>query len=189
MTLAQVPHSKVKLRVEDFDLLALSGGLEGLERTELFDGDIYLMNPQYSRHATAKAHIQESLIDWKRANRPDLLVLTEVSVAMPPHDEPMPDITLCFPSKGELGIAVDTVLLLVEIANSSAEHDLGYKAALYGRQGVPEYWVVDLKDKRVVRHSGPGAEGYAVIEPVAFGEVLEAETLTGLMVETVALLV
>ena len=38
MTVKLASRSKVKLRVDDFDLLALSGGLADLGRTELLDG-------------------------------------------------------------------------------------------------------------------------------------------------------
>ena len=97
MTAQPAPSSKVKLRVEDFDLLARNGGLAGLERSELLDGDIYEMSPQYSRHGNAKAFFYDALRDWQRVHRPDLAVRSEISVAMPPHDEPMPDVILCLP--------------------------------------------------------------------------------------------
>ena len=61
MTVALAPLPKVKLTVEDFDLLAANGGLAGLERTELLDGDIYLMSPQYLLHGRAKAFFLQRL--------------------------------------------------------------------------------------------------------------------------------
>lgn len=183
VALASTP-TKVKLTVDQFDLLAESGGLAGLERSELLDGDIYLMAPQYSRHGMAKARIYEALLDWKRQHRADLVVLSEVSVAMPPSDEPMPDVILCDPPKGRKAIAVDTVKFLVEIADGSGDYDLDYKAPLYAQQGVPEYWVVDFATRYVVRHNGPSAAGYADVVPVAFGETVSAVTLVGLEVGT-----
>ncbi len=187
MTVELATHSKVKLRVDDFDLLALNGGLDGLERTELLDGDIYQMSPQYTRHGIAKALFHEALLDWKRANRPEWLVLSEVSVAMPPYDEPIPDIILCEMPVGDKGVPVAAVHLLIEVADDSRKRDLGYKQALYARQGVPEYWVVDLAKSRVHQFSAPGADGYAETLDAAFGGRVEAVTLAGLSVETVGL--
>lgn len=184
MTVEQARQSKVKLRVEDFDLLALNGGLEGLERTELLDGDIHLMSPQFLRHAMAKAVFYNALLDWQRNHRPELLVLSEVSVAMPPSDQPIPDVVLCDWPQGTLGVPVEAVHLLIEVADGSRKRDLGYKKALYARQGVPEYWVVDLAKAKVLRFSAPGADGWRGEAEVAFGERIEAATLAGLAVET-----
>ena len=184
MTVDLATHSKVKLRVDDFDLLALNGGLSGFERTELLDGDIYLMSPQYTRHGLAKALFHEALLDWKRVNRPEVQVLSEVSVAMPPHDEPIPDVILCDMPLGSKGVPVAAVHLLIEVADDSRKRDLGYKKSLYAAQGVPEYWVVDLVNAKVHRFSSPGADGYAESHEVAFGERVEAMTLAGLGVET-----
>ena len=187
MTVELASRPKVKLRVDDFDLLALSGALSDLERTELLDGDIYQMNSQYTRHGMVKAHFHEALLDWKRANRPDLVVLSEVSVAMPPHDEPIPDVILCDRPTGTKGIQVATVHLLIEIADDSRSRDLGYKKALYAGQGVPEYWVADLAKSKVWRFSSPSAEGYGDETVAAFGERVEAATIIGLAVETIQL--
>ena len=187
MTVELASRPKVKLRVDDFDLLALSGGLADLGRTELLDGDIYQMNSQYTRHGMVKAHFYNALLDWKRTNRPEWVVLSEVSVAMPPHDEPIPDVILCDRPTGTKGIDVTTVHLLIEIADDSRARDLGYKKALYARQGVPEYWVADLAEGQVWRFSSPGADGYGDERVVAFGECVEAGSIAGLGVDTAGL--
>jgi Uma2 family endonuclease len=184
VTVALASHPKVKLKVEDFDLLAEKGGLAGIARSELLDGDIYLVAPQYSRHADANSLFYDALLDWSRASRPDLVVRTEASVAMPPNDEPMPDVILCTRPTGRKAIPVESVALLVEIADDSRERDLGYKAELFARQGVPEYWVADLEKQVVVRHSRPSQRGYGARDEVSFGKRIEAATLAGLSVET-----
>ena len=180
-------QSKVKLRIDDFDLLAMNGGPAGLERTELLDGDIHQMSPQYSPHSDAKSLFYEALLDWKRIHRPDWFVRTESSVSMPPYDEPMPDVILCDGARRDKAIPVDAVHLLIEIADDSRKRDLGYKKALYARQGVPEYWVVDLVKGKVLQFSSPGAEGWGAEAGVAFGARIEAVMLAGLVVETAGL--
>lgn len=188
MTIALASHPKVKLTVEQFDLLAEEGSLAGLERTELLDGDIYLMSPQYNRHSRAKSLFYDALLDWKRIHRPEWAVRTETSVAMPPNDEPIPDVILCDEPEGTKGIAVGLVHLLIEISDGSADYDVGYKAPLYARQGVPEYWVVDLIETIIVRHADPGPDGYADEREFRFGDSVLALTLDGLEVETGQLL-
>ena len=187
MTVELASHPKVKLRVSDFDLLATNGGLAGLDRTELLDGDIYLMSPQYNRHSHAKSLFWEALLDWKRINRPHWEVRSETSVAMPPNDEPIPDVILCDSQRGDGAIPVATVHLLIEIADDSRARDLGYKKALYARQGVPEYWVVDLAKEKVWRFSSPVADSYSEERVAAFGERIEAATIEVLVVELATL--
>ena len=186
MTVELASRPKVKLRVDDFDMLALGGALADLGRTELLDGDIYAMNSQYTRHAMVKAHFYNALFLWTLSDGRDLTVLSEVSVAMPPHDEPIPDVVLCERPTGTKGIQVATVHLLIEIADDSRARDLGYKKALYARQGVPEYWVADLAKSKVWRFSSPSAEGYGDETVAAFGERVEA-AIIGLAVETIQL--
>lgn len=184
MTVELASLAKVKLRVEDFDLLAENGGLAGLERTELLDGDIYLMAPQYRRHAFAKSVFYDALLDWARTHRPDLRVMSEASVAIPPRDEPIPDVILTSQPRGPKAIPVDSVLLLIEIADATLGNDLGYKAELYATAGVPEYWVADLQRQRVVRHAEPGTQGYGRIDKIMFGEAVTSVTLLELCVPT-----
>ncbi len=51
---------------------------------------------------------------------------------------------MIFPrASGIPGLAADKVLLVVEIADSSLEYDMGRKACLYASFGVRELWVVD----------------------------------------------
>lgn len=187
MTVERAMHSKVKLRVEDFDLLAMDGGLEGLERTELLDGDIHLLGPQYVPHGMAKAVFHDALLEWKRVYRPELSLFTAASVAMLPHDEPMPDIVLCNRQRGVMGVPVETVHLLIEVADDSRKRDLGYKKSLYAAQGVPEYWVVDLAKSKVLQFSAPGADGWGAEAELALGAQVKAATLAGLVVETAGL--
>jgi Uma2 family endonuclease len=76
------------------------------------------------------------------------------------------------------------VRLLIEVSDSTLNIDLGRKADLYAKHGIPEYWVVDIEGKRILRHSGPGEGGYRVCNEVAFGVPLVAVTIAGLVVET-----
>jgi Uma2 family endonuclease len=62
--------------------------------------------------------------------------------------EPEPDVMVC--SHHEIaayGTARTKPLLVIEVADSSLEYDLGEKAALYAQAGVPEYWVVNLLER------------------------------------------
>jgi Uma2 family endonuclease len=55
--------------------------------------------------------------------------------------------------------------LAIEVADSTRNMDLGTKAALYARAGVPEYWVVSVEERIVYVHTAPQPDGsYARVE-------------------------
>ena len=59
------------------------------------------------------------------------------------------------------------VLWLVEYANTSLSKDLDAKKRLYAAAGIPEYWVVNLRDMTVLVFRDPSG----VIHPLAFPDV------------------
>jgi hypothetical protein len=54
----------------------------------------------------------------------------------------------------------EDVLLVVEVADTTLDFDLGPKARLYARSGIPELWVVDLERQAVHVCREPSGEGY-----------------------------
>ena len=61
------------------------------------------------------------------------------------------------------------VALIVEIASSSLYDDQGM-AGVYGRAGIPFYWIINLKDRQVEVYSRPGKNGYRSHKTFASGE-------------------
>jgi Uma2 family endonuclease len=100
----------------------------------------------------------------------------EVRVQLPvrfmPRSEPQPDFALVRHSsdayRREHPTAKD-VLLLIEVSDSTLRYDLEDKARLYATHGIPEYWVVDLVNGRVVRHRAPGRARYGKRDEIASG--------------------
>lgn len=74
--------------------------------------------------------------------------------------------------------------LAVEISDSTRVHDLGVKSMLYARAGVPEYWVVDCEENRIVQRWAPTADGYANETEHYFGATVDAATIPLLIVNT-----
>lgn len=71
---------------------------------------------------------------------------------IPPHNEPLADVLLLKPRadryRHNLPQPAD-VPLVVEIAHSSLARDRDVKIPIYGREGIPEAWLVDVQ-RRVV---------------------------------------
>ena len=80
-----------------------------------------------------------------------------------------------------------SVALIVEVADTTLEFDLGPKAALYAAAGIPEYWVVDLPNKLLHQHRASDAAGYGKPDPVRLGEQMAAHAIPGLGVASAGL--
>jgi Uma2 family endonuclease len=172
-----VTQEQVRLRVEDFLALADAGGLPNHERTELIDGSIYWVAPQHRPHALTKAQLYDRLRDTLRVHRPDLGILTEATVGMPPYDAPLPDIIVTTEPEGEGIIPLETVRLIVEISVSTLRDDLGPKLQSYAAHGVPEYWVADVAKNVLHQMWQPTGDGYAQRETTDIREPLPFRTL------------
>jgi len=178
---------KARLRVEDFMLLAESGTFTDYSKTELIDGDIWVMNAQWSRHARVKGRLAFALTSMLIELGSDLEVLTEVSVRTSDDGMPEPDIVLTT-WRGEGPVPVETVALVIEVSDTTLDTDLGRKSDLYASAGVAEYWVVDLRENRLLMHEHPAAHGYEGQLDMLLGEPAHAATVAGLVVETQRLL-
>ncbi|GAA0315558.1 Uma2 family endonuclease [Sphingomonas oligophenolica] len=177
----------VKLRVEDYLLLDESGAFEPYRKTELIEGEVYFVNAQHRPHALAKAELYDALRDSLRAMSSVLRPLTEASIALSAHDAPEPDIVLTNEPRGEGLIPVGSVALVVEISDTTVSSDLKRKAVIYARAGVPEYWVADVNTKLIHQMWAPADEAYAERREIAFGEPIDAATITGLSIGTTSL--
>lgn len=100
---------------------------------------------------------------------------------------PQPDIFITARRPGEELVAVDTVLLIVEVASTTLDFDLGRKLRLYAEAGIPEYWVADVNGQATHQMWSPRGKSYAERREIPFGEPIAAETIVGLDVSTATL--
>lgn len=170
---------KLRLRVEDFLLLNDSGAFEGYAKTELIDGDIYVMNAQHSPHARAQSRLLIELGLRLREIGSELEAYVEASVRLNDDTMPEPDITVTS-WKGNGAVPVDSVALVIEVSDTTLATDLGRKSDLYAAAGIPEYWVVDLDEGRMLIHVEPSADGYLGQGDLPFGQPLSSATIAGL---------
>ncbi len=102
------------------------------------------MTPQSAAHAAALELTQEALqgvLGSAFRARPQL------PLALDPDSEPEPDLTVV------RGAARDrwdqrptSAALVVEISDATLEFDRNRKKSPYAQHGIPEYWVLNLKD-------------------------------------------
>lgn len=178
---------RAKLTVEDFLLLDRSGAFEAYAKAELIDGTIFVVNAQFSEHMKAKVRLLRRLADACDDLASGWEAWSEGSIAMSGGNMPRPDIFITRETPTTGAVRVETVALVVEIADTTVSFDLGKKAALYAANGVAEYWVVDLQARQVRQFWAPDAQIYQEKRSVAFGDPITAVTLPGLSVSTLDL--
>jgi Uma2 family endonuclease len=160
------PH---RLTVHDYYRMAEVGLLSPDDRTELIEGEIVDMPPIGSEHAFAVTLLTERLL---RAAGDSAVVRVQQPVRFMPRSEPQPDFALVRRTADAYRHAhpvAKDVLLLIEVSESTLRYDLEVKARLYATHRIPEYWVVDLVDRRIVRHRVPVKTGYTQRDEVASG--------------------
>jgi Uma2 family endonuclease len=176
---------KVKLTVRDFLRLDDAGAFRGYAKTELIEGEIIGMNAQFAPHARFKSDLFRRLADVVDEVLPGFSTLSEVAVSIPPHSMPEPDIVVTdFRETGRQAIPVETVVLIVEVADTTVRFDLGKKAKIYAAARVPEYWVADLEAGKLHQFSSPSDKGYCDRLELKLGDMVEAATIEGLRVDT-----
>ena len=175
---------RVKLRIDDYVRLDAAGAFDTYGKTELLDGEVVFMNAQYRPHARIKSRLyllmSRGLTDIDSA----LEALVEGSVAMPPHNVTEPDIAVTAEPEGDGLIPLASLAMVVEVADSTLDNDLGRKLAIYAAASVPEYWVVDVQGEVIHQMWKPEGEAYAETRQIAFGQPIDAVTISGLTVAT-----
>jgi Uma2 family endonuclease len=150
-----------RFTVEEYHRMAESGILGPDERVELVRGVIRKMSPKKWALVMATKVVFRLLDDALRGRAS---VYQEAPLVAGGIDsEPEPDVLVCSnPNEWAYRTGATTPLLVVEIADSSLEYDLGEKAALYAEARVPEYWVLNLIDRVLVVFREPVEGSYQV---------------------------
>jgi len=128
--------------------------------------------PRGAFHETVKKELSRF---WLKRIADDVDVATETTFRLGERDFVEPDFVFWPRALGIRGLTPDVVHLVVEIADSSRDYDLGRKAAIYAGFGIPAYWVIDARTcvTRIHREPRDGAFQYAA-------EVPHTEALTPL---------
>lgn len=172
----------VKLRIEDYLLLDDSGAFDAYRKTELIEGEVFFMNAQHRPHARIKSRLFRVLA--AALDGTGLEAIVEGSIAIPPVNAPEPDIVVTNAPEGDGLIPLESVRLIVEVADTTLRNDLARKAAVYARNGVPEYWVVDVEGAAIRQMWRPEGEVYAEQREVKFGDRIAAATIASLALAT-----
>jgi len=142
------------------------------DRVELVDGEIAAMTPIGSAHASVVNRLNR--LFWQRVGEAAIIRVQD-PIRLGERSEPQPDLALVRPRPDFYRAAhpaADDVLLLVEVAETSADADREVKVPLYARADIREVWLVDLAAERIEVHRTPSPEGYRDVRTLGRGETL-----------------
>lgn len=157
---AVLPLARHKLSVEDYHRMGEAGILGPDSRVELIEGELIDMAPIGSLHMSAVNTLSTFFV---RGIGNAGIVSTQNSIRLSSDSEPQPDIAILRPRHDQYRAALPAaadVLLLIEVADTSAAYDGLVKLPLYASHGIPEVWLFDLKAGRLEVHSAPRAASY-----------------------------
>ena len=129
----------------EYDRLIRQGFFDEDEPIELLDGLLVVKETQGSAHVRMVSHVRRVL---QRAFGERYDVLVQSPIALDDASEPEPDLAVVRERpKDHLGSLPSLPVLLVEVADSSLRKDRHKMATLYARNGVADYWIVNLVDR------------------------------------------
>jgi Uma2 family endonuclease len=156
MSAAVVQH--YRWRRQEFDHMIEAGIFHPEARLELIDGEIFCMAPQSSLHATAIRLVEEALRSVFVSTYDGRV---QMPLAMDDNSEPEPDIAIVPGSPRDYRSAhPTTAVLVVEVADKSLTFDRDKKLKLYARNGIREYWILNLIEFRLELYRDPGYSVY-----------------------------
>ena len=177
----------VKLRVEDYLMLDAAGAFEAYGKTELLDGEIVYMNSQHRPHARVKSRLYFLVAAALRDLGGSLEALVEGSVSMPPYNVPEPDIAVTGEPEGEGLIPLASLALVIEVADTTLRNDLGRKRKIYAREGIAEYWVVNVRARVIHQMWSPVGDRFTQSRDVPFDTGIVSTMIPDLTVDTATL--
>ncbi len=168
-----------RLSVDQYDRMVECGILPETNRFELIEGRIEEKDVKGPEHRTATERTRRA---FERLLPAGWFVAKEDPVRIPGRDsEPEPDLSVV---RGTIDDYEDRhpgpgdVALVVEVTRTTAAKDRAL-ADVYGGGGIPVYWIVDVRGRRVEVYTDPDPAGGYRGSTVYAGEEAVPVTIGG----------
>ena len=139
--------SLYKWSVAEYHQMIDTGLLEG-KPVQLLEGEIIEMSPEGPLHTSTNYSVAEYLRELLRGKA----VIREAHPVTLDNSEPEPDIAIvASPYTNYLTRhpSPQDIYWLIEVSNRTLKTDLEEKTITYARNGICEYWVIDLPHKKL----------------------------------------
>jgi Uma2 family endonuclease len=164
----------LRITAAEYDSMIAKGAFDGIDRRiELIHGELREMNPAGPVHGD----FIDYLTRWSTDSTTSADCVVRVQSGIDLDDSrPEPDLVWLKPGRYAARHPQSSdVLLLIEVADSSVQYDMGEKAALYAQWKIAEYWVVDAPDRCIHVFADGQEAGYQTTRRVEIGEKLSPQ--------------
>lgn len=161
--------TRYKWTVEDYHQLVATGLLAG-KPVELLEGEIIEMSPEGVPHS----YTNRTVADYLRSLLSGLAAVSEAHPITLDNSEPEPDIAIVrLPEEiyKQHHPYPEDIYWLIEVSNRTLEKDLQEKTVVYARNGIAEYWVIDLLHKKIWIFTHPESQGYGQTQEITTGTI------------------
>ena len=158
-----------KWSIEEWHELVDAGLLEG-KPVEFLEGEIIEVSPEGIEHS----YTNDSLVKYLRNLLDNLADVKESHPITLDNSEPEPDVAVVrLPETIYRTHHPDPeyIYWLIEISNRTLKTDLNQKKITYARNGIPEYWVVDLANKKLIVHTQVQNNNYTQVKEYTMGTI------------------
>lgn len=174
-----------RLSVEEYLRISSLGLFESGPRVELIDGVIVEMNAAEWPHRLAVMWLTRELVPQLDAKH---ILSAQQAISLPAlRSMPEPDIAILDVAEAQQR-RPDRPLLIIEVSDTSLRFDRITKGRLFARNGVEEYWIVNLHDDVIEVHREPAGDTWASHTVHGAGAVLRPVALPGVEVAVAELL-
>ncbi len=156
---------------EKYDWVIETGGFGTEDRIELLDGDLWERPVQTPRHSATIGMACDALF---RALSEGSFPRVRAPIALDDVSEPEPDVSVVVGAPDDYMHAHPaTAQLLVEVADElSLDLDRGRQLAAYTRNGMPEYWLIDLTMTTLEVYREPSGQAFASKKILRHGDTI-----------------
>lgn len=161
-----------RFTVTDYHKMIDAGIFQEEDRVELLDGEIHNMSPIDAVHA---AHVNRLTRLLTRIIDEQAIVSIQNPMELNDHSEPQPDIALLRWRDDfyeEHHPTPEDALLLIEVANTTVTSDRKEKLPRYAAAGIPEVWIVNIKQRVIEQYTQPDGRVYVNRKIIRRGVIL-----------------
>jgi len=158
-----------KWSIEEWHELVDAGLLEG-KPVEFLEGEIVKVSPEGVEHR----YTNSSIVKYLRSVFDKTAEIQESHPITLDNSEPEPDVAIV-----RLPETIyrtrhpypQDIYWLIEISNRTLKTDLNQKKITYARNGIPEYWVIDLVNKKLIVHTQVQNNDYTQVNEYTTGTI------------------
>jgi len=177
-----------QFNIDQYEMMRVAAILGKQDRVELIEGEIRSLFPVTLHHM---AVVNRLTMAMTTAVGHSAIVSVQHPIVLNRYNQPQPDLAVlkyrddfynqAFPRP-------EDILLLIEVADTSAHFDRTRKKSIYATNGIKEYWLVDIARGQVEQYNGPIAGDYHTVSVLKRGQQIRPAAMPEIQFEIIEIL-